>query len=827
MRLSRSMREARFFEDSGYRGMTFRGRSSSPDARPEWNHADRFYETFASAPISAYSAEPQSGETTVYTASIDDWRDGFISPHRLDGGNGFVLEGPHEDSYAGDSLAIAGDVNGDGFADVIVSAFGADLAYVVYGGPTSNDGYVSLNEINGVNGFRIQMPIGAGVAGVGDVNGDGLADVMVDTAGGSAVIFGSASGLRPQVDPATLDGSDGFNVIGGAIFNSAGDVNGDGIGDIILGNSGARYGGLAQAGRAYVIFGTTGGFAPSISLTALDGTDGFVIGGTTAGGYLGGSVAGAGDINGDGIGDIVIGARDNNGAGSGSAYVVFGRAAGFPAEFDTSTLDGSNGFRLSGLTSGNSAGISVDGAGDINGDGIADLIIGAPNADPGGRTDAGETYVVFGQSGGFSANIDLVSLDGSNGFVIEGEDGYGQVNSNDVMQRGDRLGGAVSAAGDLNGDGFDDIIVGATGYNYYDEYEGAEGTSYVVFGGDGLPARLAVADLDGTNGFRIGSYFQATGYSLSGGADVNGDGYDDVIAGDFAYDAYFEGGAFVIYGHSSGQTEGTAGDDELHGAGGRDTLRGYEGNDYLFGGYLQDLLIGGTGDDYYDGVTLLDTITELAGEGIDTIRTRIDNLTLGENIENLALIGSGAVTGNGNALNNTLTGSERANVLNGFSGNDTLDGQRGSDVLNGGTGRDVLLGNLDNDTLHGDRNGDRLLGGAGRDIMSGGADADLFVFRTGDFAALGAATSDRILDFSQAEEDRINLSHVDADPALAGNQAFIFIGAAEFSNTAGELRYLQRDGFTMIQGDTNGDGRVDFAVRLDGLIDLTAGDFVL
>ena len=126
--------------------------------------------------------------------------------------------------------------------------------------------------------------------------------------------------------------------------------------------------------------------------------------------------------------------------------------AQFPASFDLSSLDGTNGFMINGVEADDRSGISVSDAGDINGDGIDDVIIGAFLADPNGNTNAGQSYVVFGQDtlgGGFGATLDLGSLNGSNGFAINGVDFF------------DYSGGTVSGAGDVNGDGIEDLIIGA------------------------------------------------------------------------------------------------------------------------------------------------------------------------------------------------------------------------------------------------------------------------------------------------------------------------------------------------------------------------------
>ncbi|AFZ51399.1 Ig-like domain-containing protein [Dactylococcopsis salina] len=206
-------------------------------------------------------------------------------------------------------------------------------------------------------------------------------------------------------------------------------------------------------------------FPAVLELSSLDGSNGFTLNGVDEDDDSGESVSSAGDVNGDGIDDLIIGAdgADPNGDDSGESYVVFGDSSGFPATVELSSLDGSNGFTLNGVDEDDFSGWSVSSAGDVNGDGIADLIIGAVFADPNGD-DSGESYVVFGDSSGFPATVELSSLNGGNGFTLNGVDEL------------DFSGGSVSGAGDVNGDGVDDLIIGASfaGFN--------SGESYVVFG---------------------------------------------------------------------------------------------------------------------------------------------------------------------------------------------------------------------------------------------------------------------------------------------------------------------------------------------------------
>ena len=227
---------------------------------------------------------------------------------------------------------------------------------------------------------------------------------------------------------ADLDGSSGFIVNGidfidtaGQSVSSAGDVNGDGLADILIGAPGGDPNGNIVAGEAYVIFGSETGFTSPFDLSSLDGTNGFVINGIDTADFAGISVSNAGDVNGDRVDDILIGAPggDPNGNNqAGEAYVIFGSDAHFTSALDLSNLNGTKGFVINGIDVMDCAGQSVSNAGDVNGDGRDDILIGAPTADPNGNIEAGEAYVIFGSGAVFTEPFDLSSLDGTNGFVI-------------------------------------------------------------------------------------------------------------------------------------------------------------------------------------------------------------------------------------------------------------------------------------------------------------------------------------------------------------------------------------------------------------------------
>ncbi|MEH2245130.1 beta strand repeat-containing protein [Nostoc sp.] len=777
------------------------------------------------APYASPSGNDRAGRSYVVFGGANVGSSGIFNLSDLNGTNGFAINGIAGNDYSGRSVSYGGDINNDGVDDLIIGAPFASRnsigqngeSYVVFGGTNvGSSGSLNLSNLNGTNGFTITGigqtdTIGWSVSNAGDINNDGVDDLIIGGYGKSYVVFGKTNvGSGGTLKPSSLDGSNGFTITSIGDFDSwsvsnAGDINSDGVDDLIIGAYRASPNGKENAGQSYVVFGGTNvGSGGILNVSSLNGTNGFAINGIAAGNESGWSVSNGGDINNDGIDDLIIGADRAPANGvfqAGQTYVVFGGTnVGSGGALNLSDLNGTNGFAINGITENSFSSSSISNAGDVNADGIDDLIIGAP--------DSGQTYVVFGgRNVGNSGSLNLSDLNGTNGFTIPG---------------GGAIGLSVSYAGDINNDGVDDLIIGAS-FASPNGIPGA-GQSYVLFGGPNIG--VGTLNLTGTPGAD----------TLVGTANNN-----------------------II--------DGLAGNDTLTGNGGKDkfVIRRDDGNDIItdFGGVgkginpsaaviakVDTLEFTGSG---LTARNLLLTQNgknlEVTFENVANTKVTLQNFQL-ENLDNLKASGTRPAIGNIlfdgqtsitdnfnvfdanstetslginntvtflNDLDNNITGLDNsADVVNGQGGNDKIDSKGGNDLLRGGAGNDTLIG------------------GAGNDTLVGGVDADRFLYNTNAVFASAAVGQDAIADFKHSQGDKIILDKTTFS-AIISAAGTGFSNASDFKITSsaatstakivydavsGQLFYNQN-------GSAAGFGSGGLFATLSGAPTLIGSDFIV
>ena len=403
----------------------------------------------------------------------------------------------------GNAVATAGDVNGDGYSDVVVGAYRCDndqtqegKAYVYHGTSTGLKTYRDWYD----EGDQASGRYGNSVATAGDVNGDGCSDLIVGayyynngsiSEGFAFVYHGSTESSSYSFDWTGFEG-DNF----GVSIASAGDVNADGYSDVIVGANTYN----SNAGKAYLFHGTSTGLETTATWTDYS---------TLSPASFGVSVASAGDVNGDGYSDVIIGAQEyaNIYAGSGAAFVYHGTSTGLRTV--ESWMGG-------GGSSNTDFGKSVASAGDVNGDGYTDIIIGSPSFSN-GQSSEGRAVVYHGSSSGLKTTV---------AWSVESD------------QASSLFGWSVSSAGDVDGDGYSDVIVGAYAYDngqsdegmtyvYHGSANGLLTTNDWFFEGDQIEAFLGWSvstagdvDNDGYSDVVVGAHYYDNGYGNEGKAFV-------------------------------------------------------------------------------------------------------------------------------------------------------------------------------------------------------------------------------------------------------------------------------------------------------------------
>ncbi|WP_047099793.1 beta strand repeat-containing protein [Sphingomonas sanxanigenens] len=635
-----------------------------------------------------------------------------------------VITAPSDDTTTinggggNDTLTGAGGndtLNGGDGNDTLAGMGGDD---VLNGGPgdDSLDGGEGNDTVNGGGGND------TGLGGTGnDILNGGDGDDILDGGDGDDQVNGEGGNdtLSGGNDDDVLNGGAGTDTIDGGAGNDT--IDGGADDDILEGGTGDDE-----------ITGGTGN-------DTLDGGDGndILVGGDGNDTLDGG--AGADDMTG-GAGDDTYyvdnpGDAVNEDAGGGNDRII--------TTIDYALSDGDN---IEDLSAGSDDGLTLTG-----------------NSAENTITGAGGTDTIYGLAG----NDELFGAGGND--VLEGGDGDDTLDGgagDDIMRGG--LGNdtySVDSAGDVIEEGADagtDTVIASVDYTLGEDSNienlRAGSNAGLVLTGNSLDNVI-----DGANG-------NDTISGLDGNDDLDGGAGDDTIDGG-------NGNDLITGGTGSDTLIGGEGDDLLSGGAGNDTIEGNGGNDRLDGGTGADAMAGGAGNDIYIVDDAGDVVTELDGEGSDTIQTRISyTLSDDQSIERLASIAAGDVTLIGNAFDNRIDGGNGNDTIEGRGGTDTLSGGNGNDEIDGGSGNDLLYGNAGDDTLVGGDGNDRLEGGAGADTMRGGLGADTYIVESaGDIVVeLDGQGTDTILtsvNYTLGEDQFVEMlrSNSSADLILTGN----------------------------------------------------------
>ena len=426
--------------------------------------------------------------------------------------------GESASSYTGSALAGAGDINDDGYPDLLIgspynsesSAYAGQI-YVIFGG---GNWLMDTDLANADASFWGEVTYdyaGSALAGVGDVNDDGYDDILIgvsgndetaNSAGQSYLIFGGPSGWAMDVSLTGADASflgEATMDYSGVAVSGAGDVDDDGYDDFLIGASYNGEGG-AYSGQAYLFFGGPSGWAMDTDLATADAS---FIGAADA--RAGAAVAGVGDFNNDGYDDFAIGASAGGPGSAGLVGLFMGAGSGWVIDDDMSSANTT----FMGESPTDYAGQTLAAAGDVNDDGYDDFLIGAYSNDEAGSM-AGQVYLILGSSLALALTESLANADAS--FLGEAAS--------------DMAGSSLSGAGDVDADGYDDFLIGAPGNTEVASYAGQ---AYLILGGTSWSMDIDLASADAS--FLAEGTMNYAGSAVAGIDDVDQDGTDDFIIG--------------------------------------------------------------------------------------------------------------------------------------------------------------------------------------------------------------------------------------------------------------------------------------------------------
>ncbi|MVF12662.1 DUF2341 domain-containing protein [Ketobacter sp. MCCC 1A13808] len=598
----------------------------------------------------------------------------------------FVIRSPESGSRFGWALSGSGDLNGDGFEDWVVSApdsqSGRGEVIVVWGraNESRSELELPLSEADGFSVFGLQEGdlLGESLA-VGDFNADGVDDLIMSAPGSDSgainagaiyVVWGLRGVTRPAID---LNQLPGFTIqsteadqrlgqssaitealSGNGQGLSLGDFNADGVNDLLIGHPSSDRNGV-NSGLAYLIWGEASAQQNDLTLSAAGlGGRGFMIQYTAAGSpftdwYLGQGAQFIGDLNADGIDDLALGAP---GAGvsarqSGAVFVVYGNTAtGRSSTVELSTMSAAAGMRVEAAQSEGFLGYAL-GSAEFNGDGIADLVVSQPGRSGDQGANQGSVWVVYGAKSN-SVSLDLDQITGPQGTAIAGAAG------------GDFLGHSISGAGDINGDGLDDLILGAYRKSGSDiSTQSGVGGAYLVLGSES--AAQEYLDLNSFSAVD-GLWFlgvnagDGLGHSVTAG-DTNGDGFSDIAMGSpgAGQVSVYRGrnlfsNVLPLTGNSAANNiVGTSGADQIEGSGGADAIAAGAGDDRISVSDTEFFRVdGGRGTDTLEltGQNISLDITRLNPEKLNNIE-RIDLKDQGNSLilNNLSVLGLSSESG--------------------------------------------------------------------------------------------------------------------------------------------------------------------------------------